>query len=115
MDNTVRDLLNSSYPTKPHSLIAKYRHHHLFIIREFQLSSDVFDCDRRTSTGRELFSLLICLEATKFVLLCVFILKETIFPRICLKKTRQKSKKGPLPADERRSKASLVKRLIDCF
>ena len=24
VDNTLLDLLNSSYPTKPHSLIAKY-------------------------------------------------------------------------------------------
>ena len=26
VDNTLLDLLNSSYPTQPHSLIAKYRY-----------------------------------------------------------------------------------------
>ena len=47
------------------------------------LSSDVFE--RRTSTGSEPFSLLICFDATKFVLLSVLTLKETICPRICSK------------------------------
>ena len=70
------------------------------------LSSDVFE--RRTSTGREPFSLLICLDATKFVLLSVFTLKE----KICLKscsKSRLKSAVSQLPVYMRRSKTSLLK------
>ena len=35
------------------------------------------------STGRGLFSFLTCREASKFVLLCVFTLIETICPKIC--------------------------------
>ena len=54
-------------------------------------------------TGSEPFSLLICLDATKFVLLSVFILKETICPRIC-SKSRPKSAKNPLAVDVRRLK-----------
>ena len=57
------------------------------------LSGDVFE--RRTSTGSEPFSLLICLGANKFVLLSVFTLKETICPNIC-SKSRLKSAKGSL-------------------
>ena len=70
------------------------------------LSSDVFE--RRTSTGREPFSLLICLDATKFVLLSVFTLKE----KICLKscsKSRLKSAVSQLPVYMGRSKTSLLK------
>ena len=70
------------------------------------LSGDVFE--RRTSTGSEPFSLLICLDATKFVFLSVFTLKETICPRIC-SKSRPISAKTPLPVDVRRSKTSLLK------
>ena len=44
------------------------------------LSSDVFE--RRTSTGSEHFSHLICLNATIFVLLGFFTLIETICPKI---------------------------------
>ena len=58
------------------------------------LSSDVFE--RRTSTGSELFSLLICHDANKFLLLSVFTLIETICPRIC-SKSRSKGTKSPLP------------------
>ena len=43
------------------------------------LSSEVFE--RRTSIGSEPFSLLICLDATKFLLLSVFTLTETICPK----------------------------------
>ena len=68
------------------------------------LSSDVFE--RRTSTRSGAFSLLICLDATKFV--SVFTLKETICPRI-YRKSRPKSAKSPLPVDVRRSKTSLLK------
>ena len=64
------------------------------------------------STGSELFSPLICLEATKFALLSVFTLKETICPRIC-SKTLPRSSKSPLPVDVRRSKTSLLKLTIE--
>ena len=48
------------------------------------------------------------LDATKFVFLSVFTLKERFFPRIC-SKSRLKSAKSPLPVDVRRSKTSLLK------
>ena len=73
-------------------------------------SNNVFG--RCMSTGSELFSALICLEATKFVLLSVFTLKETICPRIC-SKTLPRSAKSPLPVDVRRSKTSLLKLTIE--
>ena len=47
------------------------------------LSSDVFE--PRTSTGSEPFSILNCLDATKFVLLRVFTLIETICAKNCIK------------------------------
>ena len=47
----------------------------------------------------------VCLGTTKFVLLSVFTLKETICPKIC-SKSRLKS---PLPVDAHRSKTSLLK------
>ena len=67
------------------------------------LSGDVFE--PRMSTGSEPFSLSICLDATKLVLLSVFTLKETIYPRIC-SKSRLKSPKRPLPGEK---KTSLLK------
>ena len=70
------------------------------------LSSDVFDC--LTSTGSEPFSLLVCLNATKFVLLSVFTILETIWPKVC-SKSRLKSAKSPLLVDARGSKTSLLK------
>ena len=57
------------------------------------LSKGVFE--PRTSTGSEVFSLIVCLEATKFVLVIVVILCP-------------KSEKGPLPVVVRRSKASFL-------
>jgi len=45
------------------------------------LSNNVFE--RRKSTGNELFFLLICLDATKFVWLSVFTLIEKICPKFC--------------------------------
>ena len=48
-----------------------------------RLSSDVFKT--HTSTGSERFSLLIYLNATKFVLLSALTRIETICPRICSK------------------------------
>ena len=53
-------------------------------------SSDVFQ--PRTSTASELFSILNCLDATKFVLLRVFILTEAICAKICLNITAQECK-----------------------
>ena len=49
---------------------------------------------------------IICLDATKFVLLSFFTLIETIFQKLCLK-SRLKCAKSPLPGDARRSKTSL--------
>ena len=72
---------------------------HSGIIESF--SSDGYE--RCISTGSEPFSLLICLGATKFVLLSVFTLIETICPQIC-SKSRLKSAKSLLPVDVRRSK-----------
>ena len=57
--------------------MSNYHHDPRKLIRS--LSSDVFE--RRTSTGSGHFSLLICLDATTFVLLSVFTLKETICPK----------------------------------
>ena len=53
-----------------------------------------------TSTGSEPFSVLICLDATKFVLPSVFTLNEAIYPNICFK-TRFKRAKISLPVDVR--------------
>ena len=65
-----------------------------YLEREIKLhacfSSDVFE--PRTSTGSWPFSILTCLDATKFVLLRVFTLMETICANICLK-SRLKSAK----------------------
>ena len=59
------------------------------------------------STGSEPFSLLICLDATKFVLLRVFTVIETICPRIC-SKSRPRSAKSLFPVDVRRSVKNVV-------
>ena len=67
------------------------------------LSSDVFE--RRMSTGSEPFSLLIYLDAIKFVSLCVLTLIETL-PKNC-SKSQARSAKSSLPVDVRRSKTSL--------
>ena len=75
-------------------------------IAPLSLSNNVFE--RHTSTGSERFSLLIYRDATKFVLLSVFTLKETFCPRIC-SKSRRKSAKSPLPVGVGRSKTSLLK------
>ena len=70
------------------------------------LSKDVFE--RRTSTGSEDFSLLICLDDIKFVLLSFFTLIETIWLKIWAKPS-SKEEKGPLPVDVRRSQMWLLK------
>ena len=60
------------------------------------------------STGSEHFSRLICLGATKFVLLSVFTLIGSICPRICSKSRTKSFQKNPLPVDVRRSKTSCL-------
>lgn len=50
------------------------------------------------SFGSDVLSLLICFEATKFVLLSVFILIGTICPKIWVKSMR-KNAKSPFPVD----------------
>ena len=61
------------------------------------LSSD--DFERRTSTGSEPFSILNCLDATKFELLRVFTLIETICAKIFVEASNvindPKCNKGP--------------------
>lgn len=49
-------------------------------------------------TETEAFSLIICLDVTKFVLVSVLILVENICQKLWAK-LRPKNKKGPLPAD----------------
>ena len=70
------------------------------------LSKDVFE--RRTSTGSEAFSLLICLDANKFVLLSFFSLIKTIYPRVSTDPLPNDAK-SPFPVDVRRSKTLLLK------
>ena len=70
------------------------------------LSRDVFG--QRTLTGREVFSLLVCLDTTKFVLLSVFSHMQTICQNTWTKPLPKKAK-CPLPVDVRRSETSLLK------
>ena len=74
------------------------------------LSKDVFE--PRTSTGSEPFSLFICLDANKLVLLSFFSLLKTIYPRVSTKPFPSDAK-SPLPVDVRRSKTLLLKLPID--
>ena len=74
------------------------------------LSKDVFE--RRTSTGSEVFSLLICLDANKFVLLSFSSLKKTIYPRVSTEPLPNDTK-SPLPVDVCRSKTLLLKLAIE--
>ena len=62
-------------------------------------SKDVFE--RHMSTGTEAFSLFICLDANKFVLLNFFFLIKTIYPKVSTK-TLPNDAKIPLPVDVRR-------------
>ena len=75
------------------------------------LSKDVFE--GRTSTGSEPFSLFICLDANKFVLLSFFSLMKRIYPRVSNKLPN--NAKGPLPVDVRRSTTLLLKLPINFF
>ena len=70
------------------------------------LSRDVFE--RPTSTGSELFSLLVCLDANKFVLLSLFSPLKTIYSRVSTK-LLPNDVKSSLPVDVRRSKTLLLK------
>ena len=70
------------------------------------LSKDVFE--RHTSTRSEAFSLFICLDANKFVLLSFFSLLKTIYPRVSTK-TLPNDTKSPLPVDVRLSTTLLLK------
>ena len=70
------------------------------------LSKDVFK--RRTSTGSEVFSLTICLDAKKLVLISFFSLIRTIYLRVSTKPPPNDAKR-PLPVDVRRSKTLLLK------
>ena len=74
------------------------------------LSRDVFE--RRTSTGSELFSLLVCLDANKFVLLSFFSPLKTIYSRVSTKPLPNDAKSS-LPVDVRRSKTLLLKLLTN--
>ena len=69
------------------------------------LSKDVFE--RRTLTGSEAFSLLMCLDANKFALLSLFSLIKTIYPSVSTKLPNET--KSPLPVDVRLSKTLLLK------
>ena len=69
------------------------------------LSKDVFE--RRTSTGSEAFSLLICRGDKKFVLLSFFSLIKMIYLRVSTKPLPSDAK-SPLPVDVRRSKTLLL-------
>ena len=70
------------------------------------LSKDVFE--PRTPTGSEAFSLFICLDTNKLVLLSFFSLLKTIYPRVSTKSFPSDAK-SPLPVDVRRSKTLLLK------
>ena len=83
-------------------------HRHLLILES--LSKDVFE--RRTSAGSEVFSLFICLDTTKFVLLSFFSPIKTIYLRVSTK-PQPNAAKSPLPVDVRRSKTLLLKLPID--
>ena len=73
------------------------------------LSSNVFEW--RASTGSEIFSLLICLCTTKFVLLSVLTLIETICPNVCSKSSVPKAHfQSMCVAQERRCINSLLLR-----
>ena len=70
------------------------------------LSKGVFE--RRTLTGSQAFSLFVCLDANKFVLLSFFYLAKTIYPRVSIKPLSNDAR-SPLPVDVCCSKTLLLK------
>ena len=76
------------------------------------LGNDVFE--QRTSTGSEPFSLLICLDATKYVWLSIFTLTETNYQKIGEKLLLSNAKR-PLSVDVCRSKTTLLKFPLVCL
>ena len=78
--------------------------------REFKAKTFLKGC---TSTGSEPFSLFICLDANKFVLLSFFSLIKTINPRVS-NKPLPSDAKSPLPVDVHGSKKLLLKH-FDAF
>ena len=76
------------------------------------LSKNVFE--PRTSTGSEAFSLLICLDANKFVLLSFFSLIKTIYQRVSTEPLPNDAK-SPLPVEVRPSKTLLLKLPINNY
>ena len=76
------------------------------------LSKNVFE--PRTSTGSEAFSLLICLDANKFVLLSFFSLIKTIYQRASTEPLPSDAK-SPLPVEIRPSKTLLLKLPINSY
>ena len=76
------------------------------------LSKNVFE--PRTSTGSEAFSLLICLDANKFVLLSFFSLIKTIYQRVSTEPLPNDAK-SPLPVEVRPSKTLLLKLPINSY
>ena len=67
--------------------------------------------ERRTSSGCKSFSLLICLDTSKFSLLSFFTLIKTICPKIC-SKSRLISGKSPLPFNVHRSERRCLNSLL---
>ena len=74
------------------------------------LSKRVFEL--RTSTRSEIFFILKYIDNTKLVLLSLFLIIETICPKIWAK-IQLKNKKSLLPVDMHRSKVSLLKLTIN--
>lgn len=62
---------------------------------------------RCTSTESETFSPWVCLDANNFLLVSLFILVATIWPKVWAK-SLTKNVRGPLPVDMRLSKTSLL-------
>ena len=80
----------------------------------FRVSSLKQGMQRRASTESGPFSIIICLDASKLVLLSAFTLIEKICPNIC-SKSCLKGTKNPLPVEVRRSKTSFLKLQISLF
>ena len=94
-------------PTHTDQYLAYDSHHPQSVKRGIEsLSKDVFE--RRTSTGSEVFSLTICLDAKNFVLISFFSLIRKIYLKVSTKPPPNDAKR-PLPVDVRRSETLLLK------